>query len=72
MTMTPWNVRVMRRGQSVHIGRVAESTETLARMCRAVKRYRSVRAKRRLPPARSVRRRVPSAPKKTAVISPGP
>ena len=38
MTMTPWTVRVMRRGQSVHIGRVAESTETLAR-CAALSRY---------------------------------
>ena len=38
MTMKQWNVRVMRRGQSVHIGRVAESTETLAR-CAALSRY---------------------------------
>ena len=38
MTMTPWNVCVMRRGQSVHIGQVAESTETLAR-CAALSRY---------------------------------
>ena len=38
MTMKQWYVRVMRRGQSVHIGRVAESTETLAR-CAALSRY---------------------------------
>lgn len=38
MTMKPWNVRVMRNGQAVHIGQVAESSETLAR-CAALSRY---------------------------------
>lgn len=38
MTMKPWNVRVMRNGQAVHVGQVAESTETLAR-CAALSRY---------------------------------
>jgi len=38
MTMKPWNARVMRHGQAVHVGQVAESTETLAR-CAALSRY---------------------------------
>lgn len=38
MTMKRWNVRVMRNGQAVHVGQVAESTETLAR-CAALSRY---------------------------------
>ncbi len=38
MTTKPWNVRVMRNGHAVHIGQVAESTETLAR-CAALSRY---------------------------------
>ena len=40
MTMKRWNVRVMRSGHAVHIGQVAESTETLAR-CAALSRYGS-------------------------------
>jgi hypothetical protein len=31
MDMRRWNVRVMRDGHAIHIGRVAESTEVLAR-----------------------------------------
>lgn len=38
MTMKRWNVRVMRNGHAVHVGQVAESTETLAR-CAALSRY---------------------------------
>lgn len=38
MTIKQWNVRVMRSGKSVHVGQVAESTETLAR-CAALSRY---------------------------------
>lgn len=38
MGMKQWNVRVMREGQSIHIGTVAESTELLAR-CAALSRY---------------------------------
>lgn len=38
MGMTRWNVRVMREGQAIHIGQVAESTETLAR-CAALSHY---------------------------------
>lgn len=36
--MKPWNVRVMREGQGIHIGQVAESTEVLAR-CAALSHY---------------------------------
>lgn len=38
MTMRQWNVRVVRNGHAVHIGQVAESTETLAR-CAALSRH---------------------------------
>lgn len=38
MGMKQWNVRVMREGQVLHMGQVAESTETLAR-CAALSRY---------------------------------
>lgn len=38
MSMRQWNVRVVRDGQAIHIGQVAESTETLAR-CGALSRY---------------------------------
>ncbi len=38
MSMKHWNVRVMREGLAIHIGQVAESTETLAR-CAALSRY---------------------------------
>ena len=38
MTTKQWNVRVMRNGNAVHIGQVAESTETLAR-CAALSKY---------------------------------
>ena len=38
MTMKRWNVRVMRNGHAIHVGQVAESTETLAR-CAALSRY---------------------------------
>ena len=38
MTLKEWNVRVMRNGHAIHVGQVAESTETLAR-CAALSRY---------------------------------
>lgn len=38
MGMTRWNVRVLREGQGIHIGQVAESTEALAR-CAALSHY---------------------------------
>lgn len=38
MSMKQWNVRVMREGRTIHIGQVAESSETLAR-CAALSRY---------------------------------
>ena len=38
MTLKEWNVRVMRNGHAIHVGQVAESTETLVR-CAALSRY---------------------------------
>jgi len=38
MGMKQWNVRVRREGRSVHIGQVAESTESLAR-CAALSHF---------------------------------
>ena len=38
MSMQQWNVRVVRDGEAVHIGKVGESTEALAR-CAALSRF---------------------------------
>lgn len=38
MSMKDWHVRVLREGGAVNIGKVSETTETLAR-CAALSRY---------------------------------